>query len=153
MAATATLILATTSCTAPRSAPAAPQAAATVTKPTIEILSLNPAAGSQLSAASTIRARLAYTVPAADTATYGYSLFVQFATTLADGRTVGAPTSGSLPKLTPGSGTLDVVTSLDRVWNNPVIKHPLTCSYYLVKYTSAHRSTVVARTEPITFAE
>lgn len=137
------LILALTSARRPAPAPA--------DVPTLELVALSPAAGSRLQAGGTIRAQLLYSLPDADSARY--IVYTQFPTSLAPGvQTSGSVRPVQLPKGRK-VGTVTLPLPLRQVWTDPVIRHPLTCYYFLARRSSPAYIDIVAHVGPFAFME
>lgn len=121
------------------------------TKSTIEILDLSPEPGSVLSSQDTINAVLRYSIAKDIHSDFGYSISIKFVSTTAE-RTFSIGPSAEI-KIIERDGEVPFQYSLELIWNHSDLKHPISCYFYLHKETSETSSTVLAKTEEISYME
>lgn len=109
----------------------------------IKLVSVTPAAGSRISANTTINAQVDYTLADDEQSPYGYTVFMQFKT----GSGSTGPTSVAV---TERAGRVDLSGPLSSFWSR--IEHPVTCYLYLGRKTSPSNTTTLERVE-LTFTE
>lgn len=109
----------------------------------LKLVTVTPAAGSRISAASTINAQVDYTLADDEQSSYGYTVFMQFKTSS------GSVGSASVT-VTERAGRVDLAGPLSSFWAR--IEHPVTCYLYLGRKTSTSGTTPIQRVE-LTFTE
>jgi len=117
----------------------------------LTLASLTPAAGSNVSRASTITAQLNYSLADNETSSYGYRVAIQFVTA---NSTSTFATNPSTLDLKERKGTVTLQYPLSLVWDrtNPAPIRPITCYYYLQR-VNASGSSVIAQTTAQKFTE
>jgi len=120
-------------------------------KNTIKLLTLNQPPCSMPSSESTITAKLAYLIAEQEQSEQGFSVSIKFQGV--DPRmTFSVGTQGNLT-VKSKQDTLTLTYPMAAIWSNPRLKRPLTCYFYLHRYTTPNRSVVIAKTPPIVFQE
>ncbi|GAB2940734.1 hypothetical protein GCM10027048_01400 [Hymenobacter coalescens] len=117
----------------------------------ITLLALNQPPCATPSRQAVLVAKLAYRIAAAEQSEQGFAVSIKFQTTEA-GRTFSSGPQGHV-FVAQGSDTLTLRYPVAAVWNHPRLKRPLTCYFYLHRYTAPGRSTVIAQTPAVVFAE
>ncbi|WP_324676909.1 hypothetical protein [Hymenobacter sp. GOD-10R] len=122
---------------------------------TIKLLALNQPPCSVPSPESMITARLAYHITEQEQSEHGFSVSIKFQGT--DPRmtfSMGlAGQKAGETLVTSRNDTLTLRYPMAAIWGNPRLKRPITCYFYLHRYTAPGRSTVIAKTPPVVFAE
>jgi hypothetical protein len=121
------------------------------TESTIEIRDLSPEPGSVVSSQDTIKAVLKYSIAEDIHSDFGFSISIKFVSTTA-GRTFSI-NSNAVIKLTERDGEVPLQYPLELIWNHSDLKHPISCYFYLHKQTSDTSSTVITKTEEISYME
>lgn len=121
------------------------------TESTIEILDLSPEPGSVVSSQDTIKAVLKYSIAEDIHSDFGFSISIKFVSTTA-GRTFSIDPNAEI-KLTERDGEVSLQYPLEFIWNHSDLKHPISCYFYLHKQTSETSSTVITKTEEISYME
>jgi hypothetical protein len=128
-----------------------------VVKPTpgvtarLELKSLSPAAGTQLSKGSVIVATLAYQVVGRPKG--ALFLIVQAATDKHGETMVDRFSAEKFPTLSEAQGTVELSFAVAHVWEMARIRHPLKLWFYINERTGPKTSVVIATVGPIEFAE
>ncbi len=118
---------------------------------TIEILDLSPEPQSVVSAQDTIKAVLKYSIAEDIHSDFGFSISIKFVSTT-EGRTFSSGPDAEI-ELTERDGEVPLQYPLELIWNHSDLKHPISCYFYLHKQTSETSSTVIAKTEEISYME
>jgi hypothetical protein len=117
----------------------------------ITLLELNQPPCTVPSAQSVFKAKVAYVIAAQEQSEYGFAVSIKFQST--DPRMTFSSGRQGIISVTKRNDTLTVEYPLASVWANSRLKRPLTCYFYLHRYTTPERSTVIAKTPPIVFKE
>jgi len=118
----------------------------------ITLVTMTPAAGAKVSRSSTISATVNYTLAADEASEFGYRVSIQFESAF-NGTFALNP---SHVTVTDRKGTIQMNYPLAGVWdlyNSRELQHPVTCYFYLDRMTDDGRSTVIAKTQALTFTE
>lgn len=119
----------------------------------ISIRSLLPTLKDNFSKSSTISAQLNYAIAEEEKSDYGFEISIKFVSTQ-NNTTFSMTTDSSNVPVSEKEGTVTINYPMEIIWDNPRLKHPVTCMFYLHKKTSSSgNSTVIAKTIPITFYE
>jgi hypothetical protein len=117
----------------------------------IKLLALNQPPCTTLSKDAVITAKVAYRIAQQEQSEHGYEVSIKFQGT--DPRMTFSVGHMSGVAATTKSDTLTLQYPMSSIWNNPRLKRPLTCYFYLHRNTGQGRSTVIAKTEPVVFSE
>ena len=121
----------------------------------IKLLELNQPPCSVPTQQSVITAKLAYHIAEQEQSDYGFEVSIKFQgtdprMTFSVGNSMG---NAGNTKVTSKSDTLTLKYPMAAILNNPRLRRPITCYFYLHRNTEPGRSTVIAKTPPIVFAE
>jgi hypothetical protein len=129
----------------------------------ITLLALNQPPCSVPTEKSIITARLAYHIAEQEQSEHGFAVSIKFQGT--DPKmtfSVGRYTGSAQPTSRERAGEVTVISKTDtltlkyamaQILNNPRLRRPITCYFYLHRYTAPGHSEVIAKTPPIIFAE
>ncbi|TGE28240.1 hypothetical protein [Hymenobacter metallicola] len=129
--------------------PTAPQTAEAGS--TIKLLALNQPPCATLSRESVVTAKLRYQLAPQEQSAEGFVVSIKFQST--NPKMTFSSTQLGRVKLTQRADTLTLRYPMAAVWNNPQLRRPLTCYFYLHRNLGNGRSTVIAQTPPIVFTE
>ncbi|GGF24803.1 hypothetical protein [Hymenobacter cavernae] len=122
---------------------------------TIKLLALNQPPCSIPTDESVITAKLAYHIAEQEQSEYGFEVSIKFQGTdprMTFSMSRGPANTGNI-KVTSKSDTLTLTYPMATILNNPRLRRPITCYFYLHRNTEPGRSVVIAKTPPIIFAE
>ena len=129
----------------------------------IMLLELNQPPCSIPTDKSIITAKLAYHIAEAEQSEIGFAVSIKFQgtdprMTFSVGHYAGPTRPSSNERagevlVTSKTDTLTLKYSMAQILNNPRLRRPITCYFYLHRYTAPGRSEVIAKTPPIVFAE
>ena len=122
-----------------------------VSETSIEILYLAPESETTITSNDTIIATLRYSIADDIQSEFGFSISIKFTSTL-EGRTFSIGPNSTI-ELTERDGDVTLDYPLDLIWNHSDLKHPISCYFYLHKYTSETTSSVLAKTSEINYYE
>jgi len=117
----------------------------------IEILSLSPPAESIVTSADTIFAELSYVIADDIDSPYGFTVSIKFQS-VAENQTLSLGTEASI-RVFNKKGQLRLVYPFASAWRSSDLAHPVSCFFYLHRYVSESTSTVIDKTERITYRE
>ena len=117
----------------------------------IALLTLNQPPCTTLTPRSVIRAKLAYHLAEAEQSTYGFAVSIKFQSTT-PGMTFSDGAQGQAT-VTARHDTLTLSYPVAALRRNDRLQRPVTCYFYLHRYTGPGRSVVLAKTGAITFQE
>jgi hypothetical protein len=127
--------------------PAAPAAESN----SITLLTLNQPPCATLTPQSVLRAKVAYRLADAEQSAYGFAVSIQFQST--DPRRTFSSGREGIATVTQRADTLTITYPMAALRQNAQLLRPITCYFYLHRYTDAGRSIVLAKTPPRTFEE
>jgi len=117
----------------------------------ITITSLSPAAGSVVSSLDTIRADLAYVIADDEVSDYGFAVSVKFQSVI-ENQTLSLGEEAMIT-VSDKKGQVNLVYPLTSAWRSSDLAHPVSCFFYLHNYVSETTSSVIAKTERISYEE
>ncbi len=118
----------------------------------ITLLELNQPPCKVLSAGDVLKARVAYHIADAEQAGEGFAVSIKFQGT--DPRmTFSVGQQGKGTDVTARQDTLKLTYSMAAIMQNPKLRRPITCYFYLHRNLGNGRSVVIAQTPPIMFRE
>ncbi len=117
----------------------------------ITLLSLNQPPCAVLDARSVLKAKIAYHINASEVSTQGFAVSIKFKANR-PGMTFSEGTADKV-RVTSRQDTVTITYPMASIRRNGLLEQPLTCFFYLHRYTAPGRSTVIAQTKPIVFKE
>jgi hypothetical protein len=117
----------------------------------ITLLKLNQPPCATLTPQSVLRAKVAYHLADAEQSEYGFAVSIKFQST--DPRRTFSNGREGIATVTQRTDTLTITYPMAALRQSAQLQRPVTCFFYLHRYTNAGRSVVLAKTPPITFQE
>ena len=117
----------------------------------IQVINIIPAAQSVLSEQDTISADISYFISDEQESDFGFKVGIVFSST--DPNQNFAVGSWGQLSVTDRRDTVTVSYPLSAIWSDSRLQHPVSCYYYLRKYTSTTASVVIVKTDAINYQE
>ena len=117
----------------------------------ITLLTLNQPPCVTLTPQSVLRAKVAYRIADGEQSAYGFAVSIKFQST--DPRRTFSDGQQGVVTVTQRADTLTITYPLAALRQTAQLQRPITCFFYLHRYTDAGRSLVLAKTPPIRFEE
>ena len=117
----------------------------------ITLLTLNQPPCVTLTPQSVLQAKVAYRLADGEQSEYGFAVSIKFQST--DPRRTFSDGQQGVVTVTERADTLTISYPLAAIRHNTLLQRPITCFFYLHRNTAPGRSTVLAKTPPITFQE
>ncbi|WP_022826317.1 hypothetical protein [Hymenobacter norwichensis] len=135
----------------PRLVGPSPAATTAAELSSITLLTLNQPPCVTLTPQSVLRAKVAYRLADGEQSAYGFAVSIKFQST--DPRRTFSNGREGIATVTQRADTLTITYPMAALRQNAQLQRPVTCYFYLHRYTDAGRSLVIAKTPPITFQE